>query len=368
MQSARVPNFKPSVNGFHFPNSFAAGIPLTTITIPIPGGSPITVPIGDASNGVCGGMVWAVLDFFTTQPRQHIPATTAVPGAGNPLTAYINKRLLDSFTLWAGLGSNAAHYAGLMTTLDHDTWLAHGVPYVIANSEWPKIKADIDAGRPSPLGLVPDTWTWPTNIPLIVERYKHSHQVLAYGYDFADDQTLTLYVYDPNDPDDDNSTIVINLANPTHTSPLSTPKITANIAGNHTFHAFFRSNDYSTVAPPAGLSSGPFILSCSVSPSTLQVDKPVSFTVTVKDAGTGASVAGTVFNGATSIGATNNRITTTFRASWVRQQHVDPRTHERSWSWSGPHYPVLSVLAPNYDRVQLAVTFTGGTPPPNPDA
>src|ERR687888_2623528 len=114
MQAARVPHFKPSLSGFHFPNHFTSGIPVTTISIP---GTSITVPVGDASNGVCGGMVYAVADFFLAQPRLHIPMTGPLaPEGGQPLTDYVMRRLMDSFALWAGLQSNAYRYIDLMST------------------------------------------------------------------------------------------------------------------------------------------------------------------------------------------------------------------------------------------------------------
>jgi hypothetical protein len=47
------------VNGFHFNNEFP---PRPDVTINVP---PIgIIGIGDASNGLCGGMVYAARDFF----------------------------------------------------------------------------------------------------------------------------------------------------------------------------------------------------------------------------------------------------------------------------------------------------------------
>jgi hypothetical protein len=260
MESARVPGFTPSTSGFRFSNSFPAGIPVVTIPIP---GTGATIPLGDASNGVCGGMVYGALDLFLAQPRLRVPPDTTPPAGGTPLTNYILARLMDSFALPFGPASNVARYIDFMSTLDHDTWLSHGIPWIIANNEWPKIKQDIDAGRPSPLGLVSGSWVWPTNISAKIKMLGHCHQVLAYGYDLDDAANLTLLVYDPNDPYDpnhpgaDDSTISMNIGNPTHTTPISTPRITDHIAGNVTFRAFFRHEFYAPVAPPAGVSPGP---------------------------------------------------------------------------------------------------------------
>jgi hypothetical protein len=253
MQTARVAGFLPSTSGFRFANSFPPGIPVITITIPPLG----TISLGDASNGVCGGMVYAVMDFFFAQPRLLPPTTSTAPAGGSALMNYILSRLLDGFFLQGGPLSNAMRYVDFMSTLDHDTWLSRGIPSIIVGSEWPKIKADIDAGRPSPVGLVGGTWVWPTNIAAKITMLGHCHCVLAYAYDLDDASNLTLFVYDPNDPLTDDSTISMNIGRPTHTTPISTPKITNMIAGHVTFRAFFKHEFYFPVTPPAGISPGP---------------------------------------------------------------------------------------------------------------
>src|SRR4051794_12056394 len=88
---AAVADFLPSTNAFKFKNDWPR-VPVTTI--PLPGG--IKVPIGDASNGLCGGMVYAVRDYF--EKGLEIPAVTKAPGSG-PLFDYVSSRLLDSFDL-----------------------------------------------------------------------------------------------------------------------------------------------------------------------------------------------------------------------------------------------------------------------------
>ena len=51
--------FSPSASGFRFPNSFPH-VPVRHIGIP----GVVSIPIGDASNGLCGGMVFAARDYF----------------------------------------------------------------------------------------------------------------------------------------------------------------------------------------------------------------------------------------------------------------------------------------------------------------
>jgi RNA polymerase sigma factor (sigma-70 family) len=252
-ESARVPGFLPSTSGFRFANSFDPGIPVVTISIPPLG----PIGLGDASNGVCGGMVYAVMDLFFAQPRLLPPTATTTPAGGSPLMNYILDRLIAGFALEMGPLSNANRYVDFMSTLDHDTTLSRGISSIIVGIEWPKIKADIDAGRPSPVGLVGGVWVWPTNFAAKYEMLKHCHCVLAYGYDLDDASNLTLLVYDPNDPLADNSTIEMNIGNPTHTTPILTPRITSIIAGNVTFRAFFKHDWYALVTPPAGISPGP---------------------------------------------------------------------------------------------------------------
>jgi hypothetical protein len=169
---------------------------------------------------------------------------------------YILGRLIDGFALQAGSQSNALRYVDYMSTLDHDTWVSRGVPSLIAGYEWPQIKADIDAGRPSPVGLVGGVWVWPTNTAAKIDMLHHCHCVVAYGYDLDSASNLTLLVYDPNDPGADNSTIEMSLANPAHTTPISTPRITQKIEDHVTFRAFFKHQFYAPVTPPPGVSGG----------------------------------------------------------------------------------------------------------------
>ena len=255
MESARIPGFLPSTSGFNFVNFFPPGCPVVTVSIPGFG----SIPIGDASNGLCNGMVYAVMDMFLTSPRLAPPTTTASPACGTPIMNYIRSRLIDAFALQMGPQSNAYRYIDFMSTQDHDTWVQRGIPSIIAGSEWPQIKADIDAGRPSPLGLVGGVWVWPTNVAAKITMLGHCHSVLAYGYDLDDSMNLTLFVYDPNDPGADNSTIEMNIGNPTHTSPISTPRITDKIEGNVTFRALFKHQFYTWSMPPEGVSAGPLV-------------------------------------------------------------------------------------------------------------
>jgi hypothetical protein len=142
----RVPGFDPVRSGYHFANAFPA-VPLYDVYIEGFG----TVPLGDASNGLCGGMAFAVRDMFENGFVP--PAQTSAPGSG-PLYNEIVDRLIDSFELPFG----PIDYLYWMSPdlPDHETDASqaglapHGRAWMMINEEWPQIKADLDAGRLSP--------------------------------------------------------------------------------------------------------------------------------------------------------------------------------------------------------------------------
>src|SRR5438552_2353542 len=85
------------------------------------------------------------------------PARTSAPGKG-PLYDFIVKRLFDSFNLPYG----PVRYLELMHPSYPDgesLWsrlglAPHGRAWVMVRQEWPKVRAEIDSGHPSQLGLV----------------------------------------------------------------------------------------------------------------------------------------------------------------------------------------------------------------------
>ena len=202
MTTRAIPGFLPSTSGFAFPNSFPR-VPVRSIGIP----GIVSVPIGDASNGLCGGMSFAARDYF--EAGRPPPDDAEAPSDG-PLFDYIVDRLFDSFDLPLG----PARYLKLMSPHlpDGETMLSllgiapRGRAWTIVKQEWPKVRADIDAGRPSPLGLVRVKSSDPFDL-------KENHQVLAYGYDL-NGTVLTLRLYDPNHPKRDDVTLSFGVANP----------------------------------------------------------------------------------------------------------------------------------------------------------
>jgi|SoimicmetaTmtLAB_FD_contig_41_968201_length_1327_multi_3_in_0_out_0_2 hypothetical protein len=231
MTSIIIPGFGPSTSGFRFPNSFPH-VPVRRIGIP----GVVSVPIGDASNGLCGGMVFAARDYF--EAKRTPPTDTTAPGEG-PLFDYLVDRLFDSFDLPLG----PARYLELMSPLlsDGETFWSrfglgpHGRSWQMVRDEWPKVRADIDAGHPSPIGLI----TIKSSDPLDL---KEDHQVLVSGYDI-DGSAVTLHLYDPNQPGRDDIVLRFSSEEPTRPQTLAvTPQ------GPPVF-AFFRVT-YRPATPP----------------------------------------------------------------------------------------------------------------------
>jgi hypothetical protein len=196
MTSVRVPGFLPSTRGLHFPNRFPH---VPNLEIDLPGG--LTLPIGDAANGLCGGMAYTVRDLLEAGVAP--PALTRAPGEG-PLFRYIADRLLDSLNLPFG----PATYLRLMHPAlpDGDLAVIHGRAWRMIRLEWPAIRSDLDRGTLSPLGLVKAKSRDPRQLG-------RNHQVLAWGYDL-DGSRLTLRLYDPNHPDDDEVTMTLDIGHP----------------------------------------------------------------------------------------------------------------------------------------------------------
>jgi hypothetical protein len=203
-----VPNFQPSKSGFHFINAFE-NVPDINISAPVIG----NVGIGSASNGLCGGMVFAVRDYF--ESNLAVPPDTTPPTDGQ-LFDYIVMRLFDSFNLDQPT-TGLARYMQLMDPQMSDASRAS----VMINDEWPKVKADIDSGHLSPLALIK-----------IQSLNAGDHQVLAYGYDLSPTE-LVIHLYDPNEPGIDNVTLSLGLLDRVNGIPVT-------FSGGGTVFCFFQ--------------------------------------------------------------------------------------------------------------------------------
>nr|WP_295863780.1 hypothetical protein [uncultured Chitinophaga sp.] len=207
-----VPGFKPSIHAFHFNNSGFPSCPLFNLIPPIPFAD-IKIPIGNASNGVCGGMVFAVRDLFESN---QLPPATKVSPCGGGLYNYLVDRFMASFNLPGGI----ATYMMLMNPAlpDHETDMSklglapRGRAWRMIKDEWPKMKRKLDSNQLVPLALVQTKSLNPFDLG-------KNHVVLVYGYEL-DGSDLSLRIYDPNHPDVDNATISFSIANPDHTTEV----------------------------------------------------------------------------------------------------------------------------------------------------
>lgn len=228
-----VPGFLPSTSGLHFVNSF----PMSSFPgINMLGG---IFSVSDPY-GLCGGMAFAARDYF--EASLPVPPDVNPPTSGS-LFDYLWLRLLASFTLPVG----PARYLGLMHPglPDHETDFSriglapHGRAWVMIMEEWPKIRAEIDSGHPSPLGLVTCKSVDPGQI-------FYNHQVLAYGYEL-DGTDLKIFVYDPNFVENNNIAISLSIADPQHTTSVTYSGTI--YGGDRKIWCFFRT-DYAFSRPP----------------------------------------------------------------------------------------------------------------------
>jgi hypothetical protein len=207
----RVPGFLPSTSGLHFDNRFP-NVPLEEIDLGV-----AKIPLGNAANGLCGGMVFAVRDYFQAGRLPPPAPGNNPPELNDPLFDYLVDRLYDSFDLPTGL----LRYLALMNPAlpDDESWKSrlflapHGRSWVMIKSEWPKIQADLDSGQLAPVGLI-------RVITSDVLKLGLNHHVLAYGYDLNSD-ILSINIYDPNYHDKDDVTLSLSLADPMHATRIA---------------------------------------------------------------------------------------------------------------------------------------------------
>jgi hypothetical protein len=194
VKKAQVQGFVPSASGFRFANNFPPG-PAVAVRV-----GKVRVGIGDASDGLCGGMVFAARDLFEAGIAP--PPVTDPPPVGSALFRYVVRRLFHSFDLPVG----PARYMAWMVLPTGDGYFGlRGVASRSVRREWPRIKRDLDRGVLSPVGLV----RMHSLNPLELGR---NHQVLAYGYELdVQAARVVVRVYDPNHPGADGLTFSFSL-------------------------------------------------------------------------------------------------------------------------------------------------------------
>jgi hypothetical protein len=189
MTEQLVDGFLPSRAGLHFANRFPPGP-----TVRLGPVDPRVIGVGDASAGLCGGMCFTVRDLF--EAGITIPPDREPPANGSVRFQSIVRRQVASldwlrvpvrFWLRSALG---ASFGGDRARSTYE-------------KEWPRIRAEIDAGRLAMLGLIRVAGKNPFKLT-------GNHQVIAFGY-AEDGRGVTLNLYDPNWPDNDTVTASIRL-------------------------------------------------------------------------------------------------------------------------------------------------------------
>ena len=155
------------------------------------------VGIGNAANGLCGGMVYAALDYWLA--REAPPSSRPAPGS--PLYQYIVRRLIDSWHLPAGVTEyyqwmNLPDADVTTSVLGRTVVVQRGVSWRTIEQQWPQVRASIDEGVPATLGVVTVKSASPGALG-------QNHQVAAYAYAVSGSE-VTVRVYDPNSGQDDN--------------------------------------------------------------------------------------------------------------------------------------------------------------------
>ena len=194
-----VAGFRPSTHGFHFANSWPSGP-----TVRFGPFDSRVVGIGDASTGLCGGMVDTVNDLFlagvAVPPDRHPPAN------GSPRFRSIVRRQIASLD-WLRVPLGFWFRMALGGSLGGDRARS------TFEQDWPAAKRALDAGRLVPIGLIRLASADPRALV-------KNHQVIAWGY-AEDGRGVTLRLYDPNWPDRDDVTIDVHLDNALRPTGLS---------------------------------------------------------------------------------------------------------------------------------------------------
>jgi hypothetical protein len=166
----RMTRFNPLTHGFHFANTFINDL----------GG-------GARSDGLCGGMMYAALDYYLAGGR--IPRIDYRPSIGTTLQTYLYNR--QTTQIASNLDRFADMIVGAGPRADKKLYFERG----IKEETLRELRGRIDAGTPVVLAL--------QDADGVV-----GHSVLAIGYDMGRyrgdlgeyKEDLSIFVYDPNHP------------------------------------------------------------------------------------------------------------------------------------------------------------------------
>jgi hypothetical protein len=254
-----VPDFHAAGRGLAFGNHWDGSLPVMSLGLlwnalcdSLPGplselGIDKIVPddfaiFTRADAGLCGGMVYTVMDYHAA--HQLPPRLTSPPTSrDDALFIHCRDRLWDSFDVGGMghrfLGYSAPSYPNGDEGVVQAVGLTLGRSWVSYREAWPQIQQDIDAGHPSPMGLIQTDDL----------KIGDNHQVLAYGYSKSG-QDVSLFIYDPNEGQEE---VVLNF-NITQTDGEVHVRrfVNGTEANPHRIFCFFRLNGYAPKAPPLG--------------------------------------------------------------------------------------------------------------------
>ncbi len=165
-------SFLPSRDGFAFTNSWP---PAPAVSMATAFGE---IDIGNAKDGLCGGMVFAALDYWYAgvtpagAAAQAQVAALQVPGPPDHRLVARAGRRRPVLHLDEPPGRRRRASRPSATRSSSST----GCPVAPSPSSGRSIRSDLDRGIPCALGLVTVASHNPADLGL-------NHQVLAYGYD-----------------------------------------------------------------------------------------------------------------------------------------------------------------------------------------
>jgi hypothetical protein len=194
--SHAVPNFLPSEDGLHFPNSYPSGP-----TVRIGPLDPRLIGVGDASMGLCGGMCFFVRRKF--KASQPVPTQTTVPDNGSDLFKQLVREQVRSLRL--GLVPVRFWRVSAMDEAARKQYTR--------DTAWPAIRRSLDGNSLTQIGLIRQTARNPFKLI-------GNHQVLAYGYEIGDDASIRVRIYDPNHPKKDNVWVPMDGSGPQTTGEV----------------------------------------------------------------------------------------------------------------------------------------------------
>lgn len=177
--------FTPISNGFNFQNKFI-GVPLSLDKFPKIN-SLISQLFRKNCYGLCGGMCFAVLDYYYS--GKEIPSIDFPPEKGNSLHSYIFKRQNDTYGF---LGKIIAKF--VCWSIKTNFQLQERI-----YKEFLATQYLLDRNQPVVLGIVY------VHISKTIAIWMN-HQVVAYKYE-NDSEKSTIFLYDPNYPGRDDIVI-----------------------------------------------------------------------------------------------------------------------------------------------------------------